>query len=170
MTFVSTSTSTSGGTSWRKPPPQFESAPRPASPSPPKTASRALTLTELVPKQHTRRHFGNGNATHAKNQSLMSIVADVTSPLPNGGEDKTRSLDIPRAPGSVLRETAEVGRRVSLTLGTGSRCGQDATEIGVTEWESSPVSESCSGPCSGGEEASDERRCRLARFGLDFVV
>ena len=98
----------------------------------------------------------------------MSIVADVTGPLPNGGEDKTRSLDIPRALGSVLRETAEVERRASLTMGTGARCGQDAIEIGVAECESSPVSESCSGSFSNAEEASSGRRWRLEGFSLDF--
>ncbi|KAF8554847.1 hypothetical protein OG21DRAFT_1508354 [Imleria badia] len=91
VTVVATSASTGGSTnmSWRKPPPEVD---------PPSAPSQSLAprTHESQPKQHTRRH-GHVGGKHGQNQSLMSIVADVTG-------DKARSMDIPRAPGSVLRE------------------------------------------------------------------
>ena len=59
----------------------------------------------------------------------MSIAADVTGPSPNEGGDKTRSLDILGAPGSVLHETVEVGRRASLAMGTSVAQGQGVVKM-----------------------------------------
>jgi hypothetical protein len=103
-------TSTAGSMSWRKPPPQIDSQPASPSAAPsqsqssvraqaqasaPSSSSRAH---ESQSKQNARRHLGNGHAKHVQNQSLMSIVADVTQ------ERVARSMDLPRAPGSILCE------------------------------------------------------------------
>lgn len=137
------STSTSGAT-WRKasPPAPFKSGPasRTPSPSPPRTpppASSSAPMpaqSSIETKKQQRRAIGNGHAKHghAQNQSLMSIVADVTHPKnrDDAEREKMRSLDVPRAPGPVLREAEnEVagtegsgrgrGRRSSWTVGAG---------------------------------------------------
>ena len=117
VTVVSTSASTN--MSWRKPPPEVE-PPLPSQVPAPRTH-------ESQPKPHARRHVGG---KHVQSQSLMSIVADVTG-------DKSRSLDIPRAPGSVLRDEREVevngngngngrahGRPTSWQAGAGQGQGQ----------------------------------------------
>lgn len=120
------------GMSWRKPPPQIEPAsekvspPRSPSPPPAKSQSQPVQVQtqppsrapESQPRQNAnaRRHLANGHAKHARDQSfsLMSIVADVTrqglSPHQGQGQegqgaiDRARSLDVPRAPGSVLSD------------------------------------------------------------------
>ncbi|KAF8435346.1 hypothetical protein L210DRAFT_3452969 [Boletus edulis BED1] len=130
------STSTGGSMSWRKPPPQIEPQSQQVSPS----SSRTY---ESQPKPNARRHLGNGHAKHAQNQSLMSIVADVTRQDEDQAlvMDKTRSLDIPRAPGSVLRDQhvggaqrggmngAGHGRTTSEDVGTGQAQAQAQRDI-----------------------------------------
>ncbi|KAG8220344.1 hypothetical protein J3R82DRAFT_3438 [Butyriboletus roseoflavus] len=135
---VSTSTqatptiiSTERSISWRKPPPPVDPPSQPESPSESQIPSHipSRTQTESQPKHNARRQLTNGQAAqaykHAQNQSLMSIVADVARQNENEiqglnrdrvwlgvgvdmGTDKMRSLDIPRAPGSVLRDDREL--------------------------------------------------------------
>ncbi|KAG9308022.1 hypothetical protein JVU11DRAFT_12674 [Chiua virens] len=99
--------SSNGSMSWRKPPPAVDPPPqiesRSRSPSPPKAPAP------------TRRPAGSG---HAHTPSLMSIVADVVTRQQESG-DRARSMDVPRAPRSVLREAEVNGRsakRASLTI------------------------------------------------------
>ena len=148
-TFISTSTQAihtitpmDRSASWRKPPPPVDPPSQPESPSQSQMPSQmpSRTQTESQPKQNAKRQLSNGHAAHvykhAQNQSLMSIVADVTRQNQNEiqgqsrdrvwlgvgvgvGADKTRSLDIPRAPGSVLREIDREPPSAEKGVGTG---------------------------------------------------
>lgn len=106
----------------------------PLPPLPPSASSAPWQSKTSTPPQpapangHGRRATGNGHATHAnvhrhvQNQSLMSIVADVAR-WDEGDEraQKAHSMDVPRAPGSVLRGVG--ARRASEDAGHGQGQG-----------------------------------------------